>query len=59
MLAYSPLPVCMQIASHSDVKELLEQWDVSETEALQKAYQEQREKRMGEERAFHKQEENE
>ena len=49
----------MQIASHSDVKELLEQWDVSETEALQKAYQEQREKRMGEERAFHKQEENE
>ena len=41
------------------MKELLEQWDINETEALQKAYQEQKEKRMEDEKAFHKQEENE
>lgn len=49
---------CLQIASHSDVKELLEQWDVSETEALQNTYQEKREKRLEDEKSFHKQEEN-
>ena len=40
------------------MKEILEQWDVGETEALQKAYQEKREKRLEDEKVFHKQEEN-
>ena len=48
----------LQIASKPDVKEVLTSWDISETERLIKGFEDSKEKRITEERTYHKQEEN-
>jgi hypothetical protein len=45
------------IASKPDIKEMLASWDINETERLMKKFVDDKEKRISEEKAYHKKEE--